>query len=80
MKKSILVCIGLISLLLISCKEIDGIAELSVFKDRCISCKECVYVCDADAITIVNGTAVIDASKCVSCGKCVEVCPNDAIY
>lgn len=67
-------------LFITSCKDITGKAELSVLKERCIACKECVYVCDAEAITIVNGVAVIDPAKCVECGKCVEVCPNDAIY
>ncbi len=66
--------------LLFSCKDPAGKAELSVLEDQCIACKKCVYVCDADAITMVDGKAVIDPSKCVECGKCVEVCPNDAIY
>ncbi len=70
----------LLLLFFTSCKDFVGKSELSVFADRCISCKECVYVCDAAAITMVNGVAVIDPSKCVECGKCVEVCPNDAIY
>lgn len=70
----------LISLLFFGCNETGSRSELTVIKDRCIACKQCVYVCDADAITIVDGFAVIDPSKCVECGKCVEVCPNDAIY
>ncbi len=64
----------------LSCENLTGKSELTVLKDRCIACKQCIYVCDAEAITIVNGVAVIDPAKCVECGKCVEVCPNDAIY
>ncbi len=70
----------LLLLVFVSCKDITGKSELTVIKDRCIACKQCVYVCEAEAITIVNGVAVIDPAKCVECGKCVEVCPNDAIY
>ncbi len=72
--------IPLLLLLILSCKNLTGKTELSVLRDRCIACKECIYVCNADAIAIVNGVAVIDPAKCVECGKCVEVCPNDAIY
>jgi len=68
-------------LLFSSCgKDLLTKSELTVVKDRCTSCKNCIYVCNADAITIVNNVAVIDPAKCVECGKCVEVCPNDAIY
>lgn len=40
---------------------------------------DCVKVCDKNAISIINGVAVINASKCAACGKCVKVCPNNLI-
>lgn len=40
---------------------------------------DCAAVCDNDAISIVNGVAVVDQSKCGACGKCVAVCPNHLI-
>lgn len=40
---------------------------------------DCAAVCDNDAISIVNGIAVVDQSKCSACGKCVAVCPNHLI-
>ena len=36
-------------------------------------------VCDFDAISIVNGIAVVDREKCVSCGKCIKECPKNLI-
>lgn len=69
-------------MLFTSCRGINALnkSELTVIKDRCTSCKQCIHVCNSAAIAIVNGVAVIDPSKCTECGKCVEVCPNDAIY
>lgn len=45
----------------------------------CMGFGSCVNVCDFDAISIVNGIAVIDREKCVSCGKCVKECPKHLI-
>jgi len=38
-------------------------------------------VCPVDAITMVNGKAVIDASKCIGCRRCVDgiVAPKPSI-
>ena len=54
-------------------------AYLNVSQGRCVGCGECVKVCDADAITIINNKAVIDVSKCIECGQCIDACPYDAI-
>lgn len=40
---------------------------------------DCVKVCDNDAISIINGVAVVNPSKCGACGKCAAVCPNHLI-
>jgi Fe-S-cluster-containing hydrogenase component 2 len=31
-----------------------------------------------DAITIVNGVAVVDLDRCIGCGNCVASCEFDA--
>ena len=48
--------------------------------DACVGCGTCMEenVCFVDAITLVDGKAVI-SEECRGCGRCVEVCPNDAI-
>ena len=38
---------------------------------KCIGCALCVPNCPTEAITMVNGKAVIDKEKCINCGICV---------
>lgn len=45
----------------------------------CLGCGTCKDVCAFDAITMVNGVAVIDKDKCTACMKCIEVCPKAII-
>ncbi len=47
-------------------------------KEKCISCGKCVRKCPVDAISLIEGKAVID-SKCVGCASCTTVCPVGAI-
>ena len=50
-----------------------------VFENTCVSCGQCVEVCPQNAMSLVDGKAVIDLSKCTACGECVRVCPVNAI-
>ncbi len=50
-----------------------------VFDNTCIGCGICVDVCPHDAITLVDGRAVIDANLCTACGQCILNCPVQAI-
>lgn len=45
----------------------------------CMGFGSCINVCDNDAISIVDGIAVIDEEKCGGCGKCVNICPRGII-
>ncbi len=45
----------------------------------CMGFGSCKTVCQFDAISIVDGIAVIDKDKCKSCGMCVTECPNHVI-
>jgi len=49
--------------------------------DLCRNCiaHSCKNVCPKNAISIIDGRAVIDCSKSVSCGMCANVCPYHAI-
>jgi electron transfer flavoprotein alpha subunit len=47
--------------------------------DGCIGCERCVAVCPAEAITMVNGLAVIDPELCTGCEACVSACPAGVI-
>ena len=45
----------------------------------CMGFGSCAAACPFDAISIVDGIAVIDKDKCKACGKCVAECPRHII-
>jgi len=45
----------------------------------CLGYGSCVKVCPFDAISILDGIAVIDYEKCKACGKCIDECPKHLI-
>lgn len=45
----------------------------------CIACKKCEKVCEAGAIDVSGGFAVIDPERCTACGACTEACPRGII-
>jgi len=50
-----------------------------VVRDHCIGCGLCVRHCPEDAVTLVDGKAVIDRERCIACFCCQEFCESDAI-
>ena len=47
--------------------------------DWCEGCGRCAERCRQKAIAVVDGRAVVDASKCVFCGYCARACPQFCI-
>ncbi len=45
----------------------------------CIGLGDCAVACENDAISVINGIAVVDKEKCIACGKCVTACPKQVI-
>ena len=45
----------------------------------CMGYGSCVKACPFNAISVVNGVAVVDKEKCKACGKCVSACPKHLI-
>lgn len=45
----------------------------------CMGLGTCVAACKFDAISIVDGIAVVDPHKCSGCGACAAVCPKRII-
>ena len=45
----------------------------------CMGFGSCVKACKFDAISIIDGIAVVDKDKCTSCGMCIKTCPNHLI-
>lgn len=45
----------------------------------CVGLGNCTKVCPFGAISIKNGTAVVDYRLCTGCGSCVNACPKHII-
>ena len=45
----------------------------------CLGQGSCTAVCRYDAISVVNGTAVVNPDKCVGCKDCTFACPRHLI-
>ncbi|KZX12598.1 4Fe-4S binding protein [Methanobrevibacter curvatus] len=41
----------------------------------CIKCKECMNICQVNAIGEKDNKFYVDDGKCISCGDCLNVCP-----
>jgi uncharacterized Fe-S center protein len=50
-----------------------------VIDSKCTACELCITWCPEAAITMQDGTAVIDSKKCNGCGECLTVCRFNAI-
>ncbi|MDR0790614.1 MAG: DUF362 domain-containing protein [Bacteroidales bacterium] len=52
-------------------------SDVPVINDvaNCIGCGSCVQNCPGNAISLVDGKAVIDPEKCLGCAKCIAECP-----
>ncbi|KYC52074.1 MAG: hydrogenase MvhADGHdrABC F420-non-reducing hydrogenase subunit B [Candidatus Methanofastidiosum methylothiophilum] len=46
--------------------------------NRCVGCGECVRFCFVNAISVINGKAVING-ECRGCGRCANNCKSKAI-
>lgn len=54
--------------------------KITVDKDKCVGCGECVDVCPSEVFELVDGKSEpINADECVECCACVEACPEEAI-
>ena len=64
------------------CQNPEALAiapELAVYSDKCISCDECLDLCEPNALTVSNRRAVVDWSRCTNCLKCVDTCAPGAL-
>lgn len=64
----------------VACSNHDKGKEVrTICSVGCIGCGLCSKVCEADAITMVDGLPVFDYDKCTNCRKCVAKCPSKCI-
>ena len=52
--------------------------SVTLNKDKCLGCTNCITHCPTEAIRIKDGHAVINDGRCIDCGECIRVCPNNA--
>ena len=53
--------------------------KIVVDLEKCRGAGDCVTACPEDAISMVDGVAVINQSECDLDGICIPACPNGAI-
>ncbi len=54
--------------------------ELTIDKEKCTGCSECVDICPAEVIELVDGKAeATNIDECLGCESCVETCPESSI-
>lgn len=58
----------------------DGkfIHSVTLDKDLCKGCTNCVKRCPTEAIRVRDGKAAITKERCIDCGECIRVCPHHA--
>ena len=52
--------------------------SVTLDKDKCRGCTNCIKSCPTEAIRVRGGKAVILKSKCIDCGECIRICPHHA--
>jgi len=51
----------------------------NIDKDKCISCKKCVDICQFNSLAVVNKEIIFFEKLCHGCGACTIICPTNAI-
>ncbi len=52
--------------------------SVTLDKDKCKGCTNCIKHCPTEAIRVRNGKAEITRERCIDCGECIRVCPYHA--
>lgn len=52
--------------------------SVTLDKDLCVGCTNCIKHCPTQAIRVRGGKAQITSERCIDCGECVRVCPHHA--
>lgn len=53
-------------------------APIFTEKHSCRDCYKCVRHCPVKAISVKEGSALVNPDLCIYCGRCVEICPAGA--
>jgi NAD-dependent dihydropyrimidine dehydrogenase PreA subunit len=54
--------------------------EVVIDKEKCTGCGECVDICPASVLEVVDGKSeATKVEECLGCESCVETCPEGII-
>lgn len=56
----------------------DFFHSVTLDKDKCKGCINCIKRCPTEAIRVRDGKANIMAERCIDCGECIRICPHHA--
>ena len=52
--------------------------SVTLDKDLCKGCINCIKRCPTEAIRVRDGKAHISPGLCIDCGECIRICPHHA--
>lgn len=52
--------------------------SVTLDKDKCHGCTNCIKNCPTEAIRVRGGKAKIIKERCIDCGECIRICPYHA--
>jgi len=52
--------------------------SVTLDKDKCRGCTNCIKKCPTEAIRVRKGKATIINERCIDCGECIRICPYHA--
>lgn len=52
--------------------------SVTLEKDKCIGCTDCIKRCPTEAIRVRQSKAKIIEDRCIDCGNCIKICRNSA--
>ena len=59
-------------------KQKEFFHSVTLDRDKCKGCINCIKRCPTEAIRVRNGKAKIISERCIDCGECIRVCPHHA--
>jgi iron only hydrogenase large subunit-like protein len=58
--------------------NVKRLHSVSLNRDLCVGCTNCIKGCPTEAIRVRDGKAVIDENRCIDCAECIRICPHHA--
>jgi len=58
--------------------DVGRLHSVSLNRELCMGCTNCIKGCPTEAIRVRDGKAVIDENRCIDCAECIRICPHHA--